>query len=216
MELLDEHEQGERVRTWLRENGTAILGGIALGVAAIFSWQWWQGSQERDRIAAADQYHRLSEAVAASDADGMRALAGQLQTDFPGNPYAMLAALHLAELELGEGNSEAAAQTLEHARTTATDPALRGVATLRLARVRIARGEFEQALTLLADAQLAEDYAGLAAELRGDALAALGREHDARGAYAEALSILDIAAPNRSIIEMKLAAVGGRAESPET
>ena len=45
-ELLDEHEQGERVRAWLRENALGIIGGIALGLGLIYGWQWWQRQQE--------------------------------------------------------------------------------------------------------------------------------------------------------------------------
>ena len=38
-DLLDEHEQGERVRTWLRKNALGILGGLARGIAAIYGWR---------------------------------------------------------------------------------------------------------------------------------------------------------------------------------
>lgn len=35
-DLLDEHEQSERVRNWLKNNGAGMIGGIALGLAVIF------------------------------------------------------------------------------------------------------------------------------------------------------------------------------------
>ena len=44
-DLLDEHEQGERVRTWLRKNALGILGGLALGIAAIYGWRAWVSHQ---------------------------------------------------------------------------------------------------------------------------------------------------------------------------
>ena len=34
-DLLDEHEQSERVRTWLRQNGAGIFGGVVLALAVI-------------------------------------------------------------------------------------------------------------------------------------------------------------------------------------
>jgi predicted negative regulator of RcsB-dependent stress response len=58
IELMDEHEKGEHVRAWLRQNGSAIVTGVALGLAAIFGWQWWQGSQSEHRVTASIQYHR--------------------------------------------------------------------------------------------------------------------------------------------------------------
>jgi predicted negative regulator of RcsB-dependent stress response len=48
-DLLDEHEQGERVRSWLRKNGAVMVGGVALGVAVIVGWQWWNARQARPR-----------------------------------------------------------------------------------------------------------------------------------------------------------------------
>ena len=34
MDQTDEYEQGERVRAWLRNNGSSLITGIALGLAA--------------------------------------------------------------------------------------------------------------------------------------------------------------------------------------
>jgi len=44
-DLLDEHEQSERVRSWVRSNALGLIGGVALGLGAIAGWQWWQGQQ---------------------------------------------------------------------------------------------------------------------------------------------------------------------------
>ena len=34
-DLLDEHEQSERVRSWLRKNGVSILAGVAIAIGRI-------------------------------------------------------------------------------------------------------------------------------------------------------------------------------------
>ena len=52
-------------------------------------------------------------------------------------------------------------------------------------------------------------YPSVAAEIRGDAEMALGRRDAARSAYEQALATLDLAAPTRSIVEMKLTDAGG-------
>lgn len=41
----DEHEQSERVKQWLLKNGSNLLTGILLIIAAISGWYWWQGRQ---------------------------------------------------------------------------------------------------------------------------------------------------------------------------
>jgi len=53
---LDEHEQGEAVRKWLRQNGSSLITGIAMGLALVFGWQWWQGKGVRHSEEAATQY----------------------------------------------------------------------------------------------------------------------------------------------------------------
>lgn len=212
IELLDEHEQGERVRQWLRDNGSAIIGGIALGLALIFGWQWYDRSQQEKRVTAAVQYQALADAIEREDAESVQSLAGALQAEYGGTPYAHMAALALADQQLERGELDAAAATLEQVRSGMDDPAMAALAGLRLARVRLAQGNPEQALAL-AQGVATPTWAGLAGELEGDALVALGRGDEARSAYQDALQALDTAAPTRSIIEMKLAAVGGSAEA---
>jgi predicted negative regulator of RcsB-dependent stress response len=208
IELLDEHEQGEQVRKWLRDNGTAIIGGIAIGIAMIFGWQWWTRSQAERNVTAAVQYQALVEAAERNDAAAVEQFAATLGEEYEGTPYAFLAALQRAEQAFAAGQPEAAVAALEHARATASDPATRGLVTLRLARARMAQGQAEEALALLGADDLAA-YAGLAGELRGDALLSLGRADEARSAYSDALEALDAGAPSRSLVEMKLADLGG-------
>ena len=38
-ELLDEHEQGERVRQWIRQNAIGVVGGIAVAAVPAFLLQ---------------------------------------------------------------------------------------------------------------------------------------------------------------------------------
>ena len=208
IELLDEHEQGERVRRWLRDNGGSIIGGVALGVALIFGWQWWNRSQEEARVTAAIQYHALTEARGQDDAAAVAQLADSLRKEHPDSPYAFLAALQQADLALGAGDPDAAVQALQLARESAVDQAGVGLVALRMARARLAQGDPDAALKALDEAK-ADAWAGLVAEVRGDALLALGRTDEARAAYEQALQSLDVGAPSRSIVEMKLADAGG-------
>jgi predicted negative regulator of RcsB-dependent stress response len=56
----------------------------------------------------------------------------------------------------------------------------------------------------------------VALEARGDALFALGRKDQARDAYNKALTELDVAAPQRRLVEFKLSQVGGTPPKPES
>ncbi|WP_187265962.1 YfgM family protein [Alkalisalibacterium limincola] len=210
---MDEHEQGELVRAWLRQNGATIVTGILVGVAAILGWNWWQTQQANKAFAAGTEYHRMVIAAEGGDLAQARAHSEAIQSDFGDSPYAVLAALRQASLEVAQGDHEAAIATLEAARGRNADPALDELLALRKARLQIAAGDHEQALSLLEG--VGAGYAGMAHELRGDALQALGRDREARMAYVDALTHLDSAAPSRALVEFKLNDLGGSVDAPE-
>lgn len=207
LELMDEHEQGEKVRAWLRSNGGAIIGGIGIGLVLIFGYQWWERSKIEHKLTAATNFQALNDAVEAKDDATANALATELAGKFSDTPYAVLAALRVASVKLAAGDSAAATTALEDARKAATDPALQALADLRLARIELADGKAEAALARLD--KIGGGYAGLVAEARGDALYTLGRTDDARTAYQDALTALDTGAATRNLVEMKLADLGG-------
>jgi predicted negative regulator of RcsB-dependent stress response len=207
-ELMDEHEQGERVRAWLRENGGAIIGGVAIGFGLLYAWQWWGESRVERLHTAATQYEALQEAVDRRDRDAVDALAASIVGDFKGSAYATLALLQLVEQQLGAGELATAVETLKRAVANADHPALADLARIRLARVLISQGEAEAALAQL-DALASAGFAAAAAELRGDALQALGRRDAARDAYLTAARNMDAFSPGRRLVEMKLIDAGG-------
>lgn len=204
-ELLDEHEQGERVRAWLRRNGAGILGGIVIGIALIYGWRWWQSETVERQVQAGESYAAVVAHVEAGELDEARAAADGLDDGI----YALLARLDLSRAQLATGDRDGAIATLRAAGTE--DPALGQVVEQRLARLLVDAGQGEEALRLLEDAT---DPVGL--EARGDAYVALGRGDDARAAYADALTRLDVDAPQRRLLEIKLTDAGGTPAQPET
>jgi len=197
-ELLDEHEQGERVRAWLRNNGAALLMGVVLGLGAIFGWKWWQQAQLEDRIAESAEYQKAVVTIESGELDAAAAEAAALDAA----PYDTLAAMRLAQAQVNAGQAEEAIATLRG--TSADHSALEKVVQLRLARLLLDTGKPEDALSLLADAN---QPVGL--ELRGDAEAALDRRDAAQASYTRALDALEPEAPQRRLLEIKRSAVGG-------
>ncbi len=209
IDLMDEHEQSERVRAWLRDNGGAIIGGVAIGLAGIFGWNWWGSSKVEHRIDAASQYQALVEAVERKDRDTIDSVSQSLSKDFADTPYAAFAAMARADQLLEAGESEGAVASLKQAIEMAPDAALAGLARVRLARAQLGAGQHQAALDAL-KALPADSYQGVAEDLRGDALLAMGNEDAARTAYTTALEKLDEAAPSRRLVEMKLVDLGGK------
>lgn len=207
-DVLDEHEQGELVQKWLRENALSILIGVGLGLVLIFGWQQWRSHRNAHRLDAATQYQVFSDDLAKKDADGAKAIAAKLQSDFADTPYAVLAAMRLAGDDAARGDEAAANKALQDAYDHAGIGALKTLAGLNLARSEIAQKKPQDALALLD--KLPEDgYAALRDELRGDALTALGLGADAHEAYTDALTHLDANAANRAFVQMKLDNLAG-------
>lgn len=198
-DLLDEHEQSERVRNWLRNNGAGLIGGVALGLAVIFGWQWWQNDRQHKKEQANLEYRKAMESIAGKDLKKAEAAVAALgERD---GVYADLAALQLAKAQVDGGQRDAAIATL---RAVQPEPALQTVVTQRLARLLIDAGKHDEALKLIGNAT---DSSSL--EIRGDALTAAGKVAEAREAYTKALTSLDVAAPQRRVVELKLTEVGG-------
>lgn len=204
-DLLDEHEQSERVRNWLKNNGAGLIGGIALGLAVIFGWQWWQKHQVQQSMQANLDYQAVLDSLGAADLDKAKAAVAKLQ-DGSAHVYADLAAMRLAQAQADASKEDAAIATL---RATKADASLQPLVDLRLARLLTATGKGEEALKLLGEAS---DSASL--EARGDALMALGKRDQARDIYLKALTGMDVAAPQRRLVELKLTDAGGTPPKP--
>src|SRR3546814_16942937 len=66
-DLLDEHEQSERVLAWLRSNGAGLIGGVILGLALIIGWQWWGSRQASADMQAGNDYQAMLDSLGAKD-----------------------------------------------------------------------------------------------------------------------------------------------------
>jgi predicted negative regulator of RcsB-dependent stress response len=207
-DVLDEHEQGEQVQKWLRENALSILIGIGLGLVLLFGWQQWRTHRAQHSLDAAVQFDALGTDAGRKDFDAVKQIAAKLKSDYADTPYAMLAAMREADIASERGDNETAYSSLDWAWQHASVDALKLVAGINLARVQIARNKAQDALDLL-DKLPKGAMDSAVAELRGDALLALGRKDEARGAYADALTHVDPMSGDRSFLEMKLNDLGG-------
>lgn len=198
-DLLDEHEQSERVRSWLRNNGAGLLGGVALGLAVILGWQWWQKDQAGKKEQAYQEYQAAVEGLAKGDLKQAKAAVDALSKN--DTLYANTAGLQLAKAQVQAGERDAAIATL---RGLTPDETMRPLVNLRVARLLIDAGKHDEALKLL---DAADDASSL--EVRGDALLATGKAKEAQEAYTRALTTLDAVSPQRRLVELKLIHAGG-------
>lgn len=213
-DVLDEHEQGELVQKWLRENAMAIATGIGIGLALIFGWQQWQTHKATAAAAASAQFQALTEAVTAKKDEDAQKVAAAIRSEYPQSIYSVFAALQQADLAVQKGDLNGAAEQLAWAREHAKTSPLQWLIDLRSARIKLAQGDAAAALKL-ADGVGADNYVALAGELRGDALAKLGRNDEARKAYEAVLAATDTQGVDRNLLQMKLDNLGASAPAAQ-
>jgi predicted negative regulator of RcsB-dependent stress response len=192
-----EEEQVEAVKTWFAENGTTLVVGIALSLAAVFGYQAWETSVREKGEAASELYENLTAAVSTNPMDDLKPearatadfIANQLKADYASSTYAHFAAMHLAKLDVESGDLAAAATELQWVLDHQPEESLASLVRLRLAQVKLALGEHDAALALL-DPQQAGGYGSSYAEARGDVLFAMGKLAEAREAYQQAINNL--------------------------
>ena len=201
-DLLDEHEQSERVRNWIRSNAIGLIGGVGLGLGAIAGWQWWQGQQSSVQMSANTRY---GQAVAGFQNGTLSAAKDKatIADISKANPtLGTLAALQLARAQVDAGKRDDAIATLRNLRDLDAD--LRPVVRERLARLLIDGGKAKDALPLLDDERNAAML-----DVRGDAQFALGDRVKAQEAYRKALALVDVGDPAHRLLTLKLIEAGG-------
>lgn len=206
---LDEHEQGELVQKWLRQNGSSLITGIAMGLALVFGWQWWQGKGVRHQEEAATQYQAYVEALDAKDAGKAKAFSDLLASTYADTAYSQLALLRNAASLQDQGKTAEAIKLLESAKSTFKRADLSELASLRLARLQLIAGKPADARKQV-DSIKTPLFPAIAEELRGDIAIAEGNRDQARKSYEQALTTLDQAAPTRALLELKLIDAGGK------
>jgi predicted negative regulator of RcsB-dependent stress response len=201
-EFLNDHEQSEQVRNWLKANANALTFGVILGLGALLGWRWWQGNVETQKAQVAAQYVELKKSAEEKNLDQLKAQTGTMVADFSKSGYSALAQLRLAQLALDKGDKVAATSALQWVIEKGATEEFKNIAKVRLARLHNSDGKFDEAIKVLATVKQ-DSFAGVSAEVRGDALLGLNKASEARAAYQQALDKMEAGAGNRSFIEMK-------------
>lgn len=183
-----EEEQLEAVKGWWKENGTSTVVGIAIGVAVIVGWNYWREHKQDQANQASAVYDQLLKAAETDQKDSVDKLAKRLQEQFVNSNYAAYGGLFQAKVKVQQGDIAAAKEILKKI-AAGKDKELSHIAKIRLVKLMLASGEYEQGLQVINDvdqaaaAKFSDNYD----ELVGDLYVALDRSDEARTAYQKAL-----------------------------
>ncbi len=155
-----EEEQVEQIKQWIKENGMQIVIGVAIGLSAIWGWDYYQDYQSKQAIKA-----RMSYLLTVSNANNTEALA-DLQTNHANSAYAQQGALVAAKHALDADNAQSALDYLLPL-LNAENKFIAHIARLRLSRVYLEMGNYDQALSVIDQVQTSA-FSGLYDNIKGD------------------------------------------------
>lgn len=205
---LDEQERLDELKAWWKRWGSLVMFGLAVVIAAAAGWRYWQNRTITQSLEAAAVYEKLTQSLMTNDAKGAREAGGLLIDQYAGTAFAPRAALLLAKLNAGNRDMKSAQAQLEWAAANSKEPAVKDLAHLRLAGIQLDQKAFDAALKTLSVSH-SDAYAPRFEDLRGDVLLAQGKSDEARAAYQAAYGKMAEDDPYRSIVELKLDALGG-------
>ena len=182
-----EDQQIDAIKRWWNENGTSLLVGLGLGVAALTGWNYYTGEVHKHSIEASDMYVSVMKQVESNNIDDAGvATSNKLIADYADTPYASLVSLALAKHEFEKGNADDAVSHLKWVVAHGVEVETQNIARLRLVRILLDQKKYDEAETwLLSDYPAA--FEARYQELRGDLFVALGDIEQARVAYDKAI-----------------------------
>jgi predicted negative regulator of RcsB-dependent stress response len=208
---LDEQERLDELKAWWKRWGNTMMIGLAVAISVVAGWRYWQNHTLTQSLEAATVYERLAQSLAAKDSKGAREAGAMLIDQYKGTAYAPRAALLLAKLNVESKDLKSAQTQLEWAVANSKEPAVKDLARLRLAGVQLDQQQYDAALKTLGGSH-SDAYAFRFHDLKGDVLLAQGKQADARVAYQAAFDDMQEDNPYRTLVELKLDAMGGAAK----
>ena len=205
-EYLSEREQAEQLRQWVRENWIWMVAGIVLVLGGFFGYRWWESRVATRSLEAGQRFAAMLDAIGAGKKDDGVRIAGEVTGQYADTPYADQAELVLARLDVDAGNFAGAESRLAKVAAASKDPELRVVARLRVARVQLAQGRYDEALATL-DAVAAPAADPRVLDLRGDVKLAQGEKAAALDFWRKADAAVKADPGNGAQVDMELLAL---------
>lgn len=198
----EEEEQIEALEAWWKENGNAVIWGIAVGFAMLFGWRSWQNYQFQQSQVASSLYDIVLSASHEKNSAQLDDNAQKILTDYTNTGYASLTSLLKASRQVEAGQTQPAQASLQWVIDNTTLPELKTIAQLRMAKLLINNNDFDGANKQL-NAVTATAFQGAVEELRGDLFVAQQKPTDAAAAYDKALKDEALAQQHRQWLQLK-------------
>ncbi|USE39018.1 tetratricopeptide repeat protein [Endozoicomonas sp. SCSIO W0465] len=222
MSYQSDEEQVELLKNLWKDYGQPVVLGVAITLAAVSGYQYWQKTQQQEIAAASTLYQNLLDTISNGSSLEQQAqftvplteeqkatishVVSSLQADHTSSQYAAFATLFLAQQQVQDNQLSAARASLEWVLAQKPAPEVQAMASVRLARVLLSEssGNGQQALDILTRLNAGKSYEATVESAKGDAYLALGDRKLAETAYRKAVDAAQNNGLNRPLLQLKL------------
>jgi predicted negative regulator of RcsB-dependent stress response len=209
---LEEQEQLEALKHFWKQYGNLINGVLIAILLAVAGWNLYQYWQRNQGAQAAAMYDEVERVAMSGDTVRLDRVLGDMKDKFGSTSYAQQAGLLAAKVYFDAGKPDAAKAALAWVADKSSDEGYQAIARLRLAGILLDAKAYDEALKQLSGS-FAPEFAALVADRRGDVYLAQGKKTEAGAEYLKAFNGLDAGNEYRRLIDVKLAALGLRANA---
>jgi predicted negative regulator of RcsB-dependent stress response len=209
---LEEQEQLEALKHFWKQYGNLINGVLIAILLAVAGWNLYQYWQRNQGAQAAAMYDEVERVAMSGDTVRLDRVLGDMKDKFGSTSYAQQAGLLAAKVYFDAGKPDAAKAALAWVADKSSDEGYQAIARLRLAGILLDAKAYDEALKQLSGS-FAPEFAALVADRRGDVYLAQGKKTEAGAEYLKAFNGLDAGNEYRRLVDVKLAALGLRANA---
>ncbi len=207
-EYKTEDEQVEALKRWWEKNGKfVIIGGIVI-LSSVIGQQVWSNFKISTLTKASAQFDVLMDELETGKTDSVLQRGETLIKSNPDLTYSILSALAMAKVHVEKGDNSAAAERLRWALDNAKQEDIQHIVRIRLAKVLMAQGKLDEALTL-ANYPKQGNFRSQYTIVKGDIFYKKGEIGSAKTAYRSALDDSKLGSQIRGFIQIKLDDLGG-------
>jgi len=202
-----EEQQVAAIKKWWNDNKWSLIGGVIIGVGALWGGRAWLDNQQGYSEAASAIYLLMLEEVAQGKNDDATMQGARLLGQFSDTPYSVLAALMMAKIKQESGEIGAASAHLRWVLDNSKNDVMLHETRLRLAKLMMAEKKYDDALNFLNGID-AGVYESVYEQLKGDIYVVMEQPESARTAFMRALASALPEERGRELLQMKLDNLG--------
>jgi predicted negative regulator of RcsB-dependent stress response len=204
---LEEQEQLDELKHFWKQYGNAITWFLIAVLGSFAAWNGWNYWQRTQATQASGLFDEVERAAAGGDVARIEQAFKDMKDKYPRTSYAQQAGLMAAKVLSEKGKPDAAKAALQWVAESSSDEGYQSIARLRLAALSVEAKAYDEALKHLS-AGFPKPFEALAADRRGDVYNLQGKKNEAKAEYTKAWQGLDEEGDYRTLVEVKLTALG--------